>query len=92
MAETKVRSRKAAVTRTTADSAAKPKARRATTTKSTSKATKKTASVSGMQREQMIRDAAYFRAQSRGFVGGNPMQDWLDAEAEIDSQIAGAGH
>ena len=36
------------------------------------------------QRYQMIAEAAYFHAERRGFVGGDSMQDWLDAEAEID--------
>ena len=35
------------------------------------------------QRYQMIAEAAYFRAQKQGFCG-NPAQDWLEAEAEID--------
>jgi len=39
------------------------------------------------QRYRMICDAAYFRAERRGFVGGNAVQDWLDAEAEIDELL-----
>ena len=39
------------------------------------------------QRYRMICDAAYFRAERRGFVGGNALQDWLDAEAEIDGLL-----
>jgi Protein of unknown function (DUF2934) len=31
-----------------------------------------------------IADAAYFHAEHRGFNGGDPMADWLAAEAEID--------
>ena len=31
-------------------------------------------------RHEMIRDAAYFRAQARGFVPGNEIEDWLAAE------------
>ncbi|MFU8857077.1 MAG: DUF2934 domain-containing protein [Deferrisomatales bacterium] len=34
--------------------------------------------------EALIRQAAYVRAESRGFVGGSPEQDWLEAEAEVD--------
>lgn len=41
-------------------------------------------------RRQMIEQAAYFRAQSRGFAGGCPEQDWYEAEAEIDSMLSGA--
>jgi archaellum component FlaC len=36
------------------------------------------------QRYQMIAEAAYFHAEKRGFAGGDAMQDWLEAEAEID--------
>lgn len=39
------------------------------------------------QRYRMICDAAYFRAERRGFVGGNALQDWVDAEAEIDGLL-----
>jgi DUF2934 family protein len=36
-------------------------------------------------RHHMIAEAAYFRAERRGFQGGCPIQDWLEAEREIDS-------
>lgn len=39
------------------------------------------------QRQQMIADAAYFRAQRRGFGGGDPVADWLAAEAEVDARL-----
>ena len=42
-------------------------------------------SVTPGQRYQMIAEAAYFRAEKRGFVEGDVAQDWLDAEAEIDN-------
>ena len=29
--------------------------------------------------------AAYFHAEHRGFKGGDPVADWLAAEAEIDA-------
>lgn len=35
------------------------------------------------QRHQMIAEAAYRRAQERSFVGGNPENDWYEAEVEI---------
>jgi hypothetical protein len=38
------------------------------------------------QRHEMIAEAAYYLAEKRGFQGGCPMQDWLDAEAHIDRQ------
>jgi hypothetical protein len=36
------------------------------------------------ERQRMIAEAAYFRAQARGFQGGDPVDDWLTAEAEIN--------
>jgi hypothetical protein len=32
----------------------------------------------------MIQQAAYFRSQSRGFHPGHELEDWLEAEREID--------
>lgn len=43
---------------------------------------------SGEDRYRMIAEAAYFRAESRGFAAGNDLDDWLAAEMEID-QILG---
>ena len=39
------------------------------------------------ERASMISDAAYLRAAARGFQGGDPLLDWLEAEAEIDRRI-----
>lgn len=36
------------------------------------------------QREQRIREAAYLRAERRGFAPGHELEDWLDAEQEVD--------
>ena len=44
------------------------------------------------QRYRMICDAAYFRAERRGFIGGNPAEDWTAAEAEIDSLLLSMQH
>ena len=41
----------------------------------------------GEDRQHMISTAAYYRAERRGFNGGDPVQDWLDAEAEIDAML-----
>lgn len=38
-------------------------------------------------REKMISDAAYFRAEKRGFEMGDSMVDWLVSEAEIDDVL-----
>lgn len=36
------------------------------------------------ERQHMIAEAAYFRAMQRGFNGGNSLDDWLEAEREIN--------
>ncbi len=33
---------------------------------------------------EMVATAAYYRAEKRGFNGGDATQDWLEAEAEIN--------
>ncbi len=38
----------------------------------------------------MIRLAAYFRAERRGFAPGNDWEDWLAAEAEVGALVGGA--
>jgi hypothetical protein len=43
--------------------------------------------VSPELRQHMIRDAAYFRAERRGFTEGDPSRDWLEAELEIDRML-----
>lgn len=35
-------------------------------------------------RRQMIAIAAYYKAQRRGFAPGGELQDWLDAEQEVE--------
>lgn len=42
------------------------------------------------ERQQLIAQAAYFIAERRGFVPGNELDDWLQAEAEVDVRIKGA--
>lgn len=43
--------------------------------------------VSAAERARMIAEAAYFRAQRRGFGNGDPVRDWAEAEAEIDAML-----
>jgi hypothetical protein len=43
--------------------------------------------MSPQQRRQMIAEAAYFRAERRGFRGGDPVADWLEAEQEIHTVL-----
>ena len=42
------------------------------------------------ERRRMIAEAAYLRAEARGFAGGDSTCDWLEAESEIDSRFAHA--
>jgi hypothetical protein len=44
------------------------------------------------ERHRMIAEAAYHRAQQRGFTNGDPLQDWLDAEAQLEMQIKDGIH
>jgi Protein of unknown function (DUF2934) len=39
------------------------------------------------ERQRMIAEAAYYLSQRRGTAPGNPHQDWLEAEAEIDALL-----
>lgn len=39
------------------------------------------------ERQRLIAEKAYFRAEERGFHGGDPTRDWLEAEAEIDAWL-----
>jgi|SRR5687768_3215463 len=45
----------------------------------------------GDRRRDEIARAAYYKAQRRGFDGNREVEDWLEAEREIDSRAAGAG-
>jgi hypothetical protein len=38
-------------------------------------------------REARIAEAAYWRAERRGFTAGQELDDWLAAEREIDEEI-----
>jgi hypothetical protein len=66
------------------------------TPEATSEATSEVGTASGPpsaditleQKLQMIAEAAYFRAERRGFVGGNPTEDWAAAEAEVEARLS----
>jgi len=51
-----------------------------------------TPNVSAEQRHAMIAESAYRRAESRGFQGGDAMQDWLEGEKEVDALLSRAAH
>ena len=50
----------------------------------------KPAEPSNEERQRWIATAAYHRAEKRGFAPGYEVQDWLDAEAEINELIGQA--
>ena len=39
------------------------------------------------QRKQMIANAAYLRAEKRGFSPNNDLEDWFESEHEIDTHL-----
>ena len=47
--------------------------------------------LSRVDRESMVRTAAYFRAERRNFEPGHALDDWLAAESEIDATLLGGG-
>jgi len=49
----------------------------------------RTGSVSPEQRWKMIAEAAYHRAEKRGFESGHELEDWTAAEKEIDGLLSG---
>ena len=40
--------------------------------------------VSAQAREAMVAQLAYSRAEKRGFAPGGELQDWFEAEAEVE--------
>jgi len=74
--------KKAPAVKAAAPKAAAEKKTTAPRTASKPKAAKN--NVTPEQRYRMICDAAYFKAESRGFSAEHEVQDWLDAEAEIN--------
>jgi hypothetical protein len=42
------------------------------------------------QRAALIAEAAFFRAEKRGFAPGHEVEDWLAAEAEVDTKLMAA--
>jgi hypothetical protein len=46
-----------------------------------------TRSVDAQQRQAMIAEAAYLRAERRGFAPGREAEDWLAAEDEVNRKL-----
>jgi Protein of unknown function (DUF2934) len=47
----------------------------------------RSADIAPDERHRMIAEAAYHRAEKRGFMNGDPGQDWLEAEAQIENEL-----
>jgi len=45
------------------------------------------AAVGPEERYHRVAEAAYLRAEYRGFLPGRELQDWLEAEAEVDKRL-----
>jgi hypothetical protein len=45
------------------------------------------ASIDPNVRRQLVAAEAYFRAERRGFAAGNELEDWIAAEAAVDSRL-----
>jgi hypothetical protein len=67
----------------------KRKAPASSTTKKMSKKTIVAPSVlhSSESRQALIAEAAYFRAERRGFAAGHELEDWSAAEEEVDQRL-----
>jgi hypothetical protein len=48
--------------------------------------------LSAEERQKMIAEAAYFRAEGRGFDGGDALADWIEAEAEVNERLRQMEH
>ena len=43
--------------------------------------------VDPIRRHRLIAEAAYYRAEKRGFANGSELQDWLEAESEVSKLL-----
>jgi len=71
----------------TASKAAPKAASKARTAKAVARS-EAPAAVPPEQRRNYIEMAAYYIAERRGFAPGDPLEDWVQAEAEIDRLLA----
>ena len=49
---------------------------------------KRPVKIGSQEWHEMVASAAYSRAEARGFRGGSPERDWLEAEAELLERLA----
>jgi hypothetical protein len=65
----------------------KKRAPRKPVVKKAVEATPFTQFVDPRKRAALIAEAAYFRAEKRGFAPGHEKEDWLGAESEVDARL-----
>lgn len=65
----------------------KEKSRPKQTSSTTARSAGPAPTVAPEERRHMIEEAAYYRALQRGFDGGDPLDDWLAAEREINRML-----
>jgi hypothetical protein len=89
-AEQPAATKKKKTVRETAGKAAtsKPAAAKKTSAKRASTTKAQVVAVSAAERHGLIAETAYLKAERRGFRGGDPVQDWLEAEKEVDASLA----
>ncbi len=68
-----------------AEGSKKSKPKKEKPKKSSSKNAKSKKKISPEERMEMIRTAAYYLAQKRGHEGSYELDDWIEAEKEIDT-------
>lgn len=83
-AKKKVTGDKAATKKTASKKAVKKK-----TVKKKAVEAKPAVKVTPEERYNMIAVVAYLKAERRGFAPGNELQDWAEAEKEVDEQLQG---
>jgi hypothetical protein len=88
----RAKSNRVSATAKPARSSAKPARSSAKPARSSAKPARSSAKpvnhASGEERIEMIRTAAYFISQQRGYHGNYELDDWIEAEREIDRQIS----
>ena len=62
-----------------------PKKQSAVTKKVTASTTANAMEETNMR--EMVAREAYLRAEKRGFNGGDPVQDWLEAEKDVNAML-----
>ena len=67
--------KKTAVRKTSAQQARTPRVRQVTP-------------IAPEERHRLIAESAFLKAERRGFAGGDPVRDWLEAEQEVDGSLA----